>query len=113
MRTRKQRDRLVEAIELVLPEMRSGPSLSAYGIAREDCALVHMDHFEGLSMAASHLLDVLGDVTGENSRELCDRLGMQTPPCDCRSCAGDEAHTAAVKKHRESYTLVEKFKEAA
>lgn len=91
---------LMEAVELVLPYLGPGPNMSEYGYFREDCALVHMDHFEGLSMASSQLVDALGAVTGEKPGDIYRRL-VPIQDCDCASCIGKEAATKKQKEYAE------------
>jgi hypothetical protein len=64
MRVHEQRDKLAEAIEVALGSLPSGPGLSAFGVAREDCALAHIDYFASVDMAAAHLADVLAEARG-------------------------------------------------
>jgi hypothetical protein len=81
---------LVAAIELVLPYLGDGPNMSAYGHFAEDCALVHMDHWEGLAMARAALTDAVSKTTGEAPSDISARLVLAAP-CDCSSCIGAEA----------------------
>lgn len=89
---------LAKAIELALPSLGDGPTSSAYGHFAEDCALVHMDHWEGLSMASMVLVEALGEVTGETPPEIHKRL-LTSYACDCASCVGPEA----AQKARDAY----------
>lgn len=104
MTSEEQLNRLIATIRLVLPELGGGPTLSQFGIAREDCALAHIDYFTGISTAAMHLREAVREATGEELPYPRHR------PCDCRSCAGEEAHAEAVKRARASYTGVKEWK---
>lgn len=106
MRIHEQRNELVRAIELAAPYLRGGPTLSAFGIAREDCALAHIDYFGGVDSALGVLLDAVAKTRGRDASDLYKELGLQSSPCDCSSCIGKEAAAEAREKHRAAYTRV-------
>jgi hypothetical protein len=106
MKVHEQRDVLAEAIKLALPYLGSGPPLGAFGIAREDCALAHMDYFGSVHSAAGVLMDALGSIEGIDGAEAWKRYGREVTPCDCRSCVGERAAAASRAKHRAAYTNV-------
>lgn len=97
------------AIELALGELRSGPTLSAFGIAREDCALAHIDYFHSIDMASNLLAQALADVRGVGIQAIHHEFSPQPAPCDCESCIGPEKAREAVKKHRAAYTNVKEW----
>lgn len=98
-----ERKKLADAIRLALPYMGPGPTLEAFGIAREDCALAHIDFFGGVDGAAGILIEAM-----ESAGEDVPMLPIR--PCDCRSCAGLQASAEAREKHVAAYTNVAAWK---
>lgn len=110
MRIHEQRDTLAEAIEVALSCFGRGPTLGEFGIAREDCALCHIDYFGGVDMGAFHLANALADVRGTTAAEIWREHGTPARPCDCRSCVGEEAAKEARERHRAAYTNVAEWR---
>lgn len=104
---------LERAIEIALGCLRSGPSLSAFGIAREDCALVHIDYFSEIQGASSVLANALAEVRGTDAATIYREFGPGESPCDCRSCVGEEKARAAKEKHAASYSNVKEWVDGA
>lgn len=99
----------IEAIELALHALSSGPPLGAFGIAREDCALAHMDYFAAVDAAIFHLASVVAQARGKDVTAILSECRVEPVPCDCESCIGVEAATAAREKHRAAYTKVKEW----
>ena len=110
MKVHEQRDTLVEAIKLALWALPSGPTLSAFGIAREDCAIAHIDYFGAVDGVGGILNRALAEVEGIETHESWAKYGHPDRPCDCRSCVGPEAAAKAREKHRAAYTNVKEWK---
>lgn len=109
MKIHEQRNALVEAIELALHNLPSGPTLGAFGIAREDCALVHLDYFGTVDSAKMVLADALANVRGVSYSEIDEDHCCPHPRCDCKSCIGEEAAAQARAKYRAGYTFVKEW----
>jgi hypothetical protein len=106
VKVHEQRDALAESIRVALPYLSGGPPLSAFGIARDDCALVHIDWFAGVDMAAMHLVNTLAEIRGVEPHVLYRELGRPERQCECRSCVGPERAAAAEARHRAAYEKV-------
>jgi hypothetical protein len=102
-------NRLRKAAELALWCIPPGPTLGAFGHARDDCALVHMDYFVGLDYAQHILAEAIADVTGANVTEVIKEHGHESRLCDGACCVGTDAAVKAAKKYRESYTYVKEW----
>jgi hypothetical protein len=102
-------NRLRKAVELALWCIHDGPTLGAFGHARDDCALVHMDYFTDLQYAQHILAEALADVTGRTVTEVIKEHGHESRPCDGPCCAGIDAAIEAAKKYREAYTYVKEW----
>lgn len=101
------------AIEEALHSLRGGPPLGAFGIAREDCALAHIDYFNGIEGAILALSQALAEARGTTTAAIFEEFSNPTLPCDCASCVGPEAAAAAREKHRAAYTNVKEWVDAA
>jgi hypothetical protein len=111
MRLHEQRDELAEAIELVIGCLPDGPTLSAFGIAREDCAMVHMDYFGAVESARHELAGALAEARGTDAASILREFGLPPRPCDNACCADPETAKAARAKHIASYTNVKEWVE--
>lgn len=111
MKVHEQRDALAKAIEVALSSFSGGPTLAAFGIAREDCALAHIDYFGGVNVGAMHLANILAETRGSTTAEIWAQFGPPTLPCDCRACVNEEEHAKALARHRAAYTNVKEWKE--
>lgn len=98
--------RLESAIELALSILPHGPTLSAFGIAREDCALVHIDYFSDIESAGYHLAEALAEVRGTDAASIHREFARPDQPCDSSCCASPKEAKAAREKHIASYTNV-------
>jgi hypothetical protein len=111
MTTEQQRDKLAEAIELVISYLPDGPTLSAFGIARTDCALVHMDYFGAIESAKYGLAEALAVARGTDAASILREFGLPPRPCDNACCADPETAKAAREKHIAAYTNVKEWVE--
>lgn len=101
-----QIEQLSTAIEHALGELRTGPPIGAFGIAREDCALAHIDFFHSIEIATVVLAGALAEVRGTTMAAIFEEFGTKSAPCDCESCVGPEKAREAREKHRAAYTNV-------
>jgi hypothetical protein len=99
------------AIESALHQLWSGPTLGEFGIARDDCALVHIDYFTYIEGARYVLAEALAQETGRTAADVIAEFCPPSRPCDCRSCAGPEKAAEAHAKHREMYDKVAAWKD--
>jgi hypothetical protein len=102
---------LARAVELVIGYLPNGPTLSAFGIARTDCALVHMDYFGDIESAKHGLAEALAAVRGTDAASILREFGLPPRPCDNACCADPETAKAARTKHIASYTNVKEWVE--
>lgn len=102
-------NRLRKAAELALWCIPPGPSTGAFGHARDDCALVHMDWVSYLEDAQTILAEAIADVTGRKTSEVMKEHGHESRPCDSACCIGRDAAIEVAKKYREGYTYVKEW----
>jgi hypothetical protein len=104
MKLHEQRDTLAEAIELAIGCLPNGPTLRAFGIARVDCALVHIDHFSIVHSLKYELAAALAEARGTDAASIVREFGRVERPCT-------ETGKAAREKHIASYTNVKEWVE--
>lgn len=103
---------LERAIEVVLGLLPDSPTLSAFGIAREDCALVHIDYFHDIEVAKYELAAALAEARETDAASIWREFGKPVKPCDNSCCASPEVAKAAREKHIASYRNVKEWMEA-
>jgi hypothetical protein len=103
------RTALETAIEEALQELPPSPTLGQFGIARDDCALVHIDYFAGIEGATHALAAALAEARGTTAAAIFEEFGRKSRPCDCQSCVGPEAAAAARDKYRAAYAHVKEW----